>query len=494
MADAGVDQMVNQQVVNDDGKNNQSQSDSQNLQLSEVACEKMKTLVSQVKEYENRMTAFQSDIFKKTAENRRLQVRIKDLEEKNTLNAQNRNNTSSAFTLPSEFKACWEELVKVLILDAFPDFMDKFQLLVPMAQEILILLIESIKEQRDQKLASIAELMNVKEDEDALNHLDVKTKGIFQEYSLKVFQFTDEFYTHLVFEQYLPRCKIIIENYEDDEDDEDDEDEDYMEMLDEAVNSDDFKVFVKALHKIVLHIGLSDPPITLDLVTHEERLKREGILEQYEFKKFHKTNLFCIDGFPKEGLPAVVVYPPPMKGKYVYQGIKSSVITLPEADDTIVEYIKSLKDEVKSQNKNKETTEDGNNNEKKKKENVVKDSQKELIKPEPKVEENIIPTAEQKQMSQNKQEITEKSIPTEEVKDVKQSVSKVPASLPNDTPSKSPVPVVNPKFVSEKPSDSEMKERLVSPLPKAISKSPINIMNKKDEILNLTEQPVVTQS
>jgi hypothetical protein len=106
----------------------------------------------QIKEYEERMTTFQSDIFTKTSENRRLLKQIKDLESKNTLNAKNRNNTSSAFTLPSEFKSCWEELVKVLILDAFPDFMDKFKLLVPLAQEILILLIESVKAQRDEKL------------------------------------------------------------------------------------------------------------------------------------------------------------------------------------------------------------------------------------------------------------------------------------------------------------------------------------------------------
>jgi hypothetical protein len=248
--------------------------------------DKIKSLETQIKEYEDRMTDFQSDIFSKLSENRRLQARIKDLEEKNTLNAKNRNNTSSAFTLPSEFKSCWEELVKVLILDAFPDFMDKFQLLVPMAQEIFILLLESIKGQRDEKLSKIAELMNVCDDEVAVNHLDVKTKPIFQEYSLKVFQFTDEYYNHLVFEKYMPRCKLIIDNYKDDED------EDYMELLDEAVNSDDFKNFVKSLHKIVIHISLSDPPITLDLIKHEERLKRDKIFEKYEFKKFKKTELF----------------------------------------------------------------------------------------------------------------------------------------------------------------------------------------------------------
>lgn len=47
--------------------------------------------------------------------------------------------------------------------------------------------------------------MNLNDSEDAMLHLDVKTKPIFQEYSLKVFQFTDEFYQSLVFDQYMPR-------------------------------------------------------------------------------------------------------------------------------------------------------------------------------------------------------------------------------------------------------------------------------------------------
>jgi hypothetical protein len=183
----------------------------------------------------------------------------------------------------------------------------------------------------------MGEILNLNTEEDAMIYLDAKTKNIFQEYSLKIFQFTDEFYANLIFEQYMPICKEIIESYTDDED------EDYMELMDEAVNSDDFKNFVKHLHKIVLHISLSDPPITLDLVPHRERIKKSDIFDQYELKKFKKSEMFCIDGFPKEELPAVVVYPPPMKGKYVYQGIKPSVITLPEADDEILEYIKNLK-------------------------------------------------------------------------------------------------------------------------------------------------------
>jgi len=220
--------------------------------------------------------------------------------------------------------------------------MDKFKLLVPLAQEILILLIKAIKQQRDEKLSCIGDLLNINEDENGMSHLDIKTKGLFQEYSLKIFKFSDEFYQNLIFNQYIPICKEIIKNYTDDDD------EDYLELLEESVDSEDFKNFVKSLHKIVLHISLSDPPISMDLVPHAERVKKTEIFDMYEFKKFKKIEMFCIDGFPKENLPSVVVYPPPMKGKYVYQGIKPSVITLPEAEDEIVEYVKNLKESEKS--------------------------------------------------------------------------------------------------------------------------------------------------
>ena len=50
------------------------------------------------------------------------------------------NNTSSAFTLPSEFKKLWDELVKELIIDAFPDFLDQYKMFVSLVQELFILI------------------------------------------------------------------------------------------------------------------------------------------------------------------------------------------------------------------------------------------------------------------------------------------------------------------------------------------------------------------
>ena len=107
--------------------------------------------------------------------------------------------------------------------------MDKYNLLVPLAHEILILLMEAVKGQRQMKLECIGDLLNIGEDEEGMQHLDVKTKGLFQEYSVKIFQFSDEFYEELVFNQYKPICKEIIDGYEDDED------EDYMELLEESL-------------------------------------------------------------------------------------------------------------------------------------------------------------------------------------------------------------------------------------------------------------------
>ena len=64
------------------------------------------------------------DLFRAQTETRKTQAALKSLQELNSKHGVTHNNTSSAFTLPSEFKKLWDELVTELILDAFPDFLD----------------------------------------------------------------------------------------------------------------------------------------------------------------------------------------------------------------------------------------------------------------------------------------------------------------------------------------------------------------------------------
>lgn len=81
MSDAGVTNLIiekeNAASPSIDNKNfNLNDTDQKNMS------NQLEELRRQIKEYEDRMTAFQSDIFSKTAENRRLQNQIKDLEMK----------------------------------------------------------------------------------------------------------------------------------------------------------------------------------------------------------------------------------------------------------------------------------------------------------------------------------------------------------------------------------------------------------------------------
>jgi hypothetical protein len=73
---------------------------------------------------------------------------------------------------------------------------------------------------------------------------------------------------------------------------------------------------------------LNEPPIELSMLTKVDREKKIDLTEKFEFWMFNKNDYYCIDGFPREGYPCVVVLPPPYRQGYVYQGIKPAVIVL----------------------------------------------------------------------------------------------------------------------------------------------------------------------
>jgi len=62
--------------------------------------------------------------------------------------------------------------------------------------------------------------------------------------------------------------------------------------------------------------------------------------EKFEYWMYNKSDYYCIDGFPKEGLPCVVVLPPPYRQGYVYQGIKPAVIVLTSPSGALKEHVR----------------------------------------------------------------------------------------------------------------------------------------------------------
>ncbi len=79
--------------------------------------------------------------------------------------------------------------------------------------------------------------------------------------------------------------------------------------FEENVSAPDFKRFVRAILKLSLHMVLNDPPIQMSMEGWEARTTKESLTDKYEFWMFNKNDYYCIDGFPKEGYPCVVVLP-----------------------------------------------------------------------------------------------------------------------------------------------------------------------------------------
>ena len=163
--------------------------------------------------------------------------------------------------------------------------------------------------------------------------LHKKLQSVFKDYSTQVFSYDTEQVKKFLNEKYKPRCQAILEADEDDE---------AMDLFEDNVDTPDFVRFVQAIVKLQLHMVLNDPPIELSMLSCAERQTKEDLLERYEFWMFNKNDYYCIDGFPREGYPCVVVLPPPYRQGYVYQGIKPAVIVLSDddhRDSTLMDHV-----------------------------------------------------------------------------------------------------------------------------------------------------------
>jgi len=166
---------------------------------------------------------------------------------------------------------------------------------------------QQIKEMQSSVLEDICKALKLGDDPAVKDHLEVKFQSVFQEYSLCIFKLEDSQIEAIVSEKYLPRATALLGV-----------DEEAVEMLDDNAKSPDFSRFVRAAFKLNLHMFLNDPPISMGVQPHSQRVEKQSLIEQFEFWMYNKNDYYCIDGFPKEGNPCVVVLPPPYRAGYVY--------------------------------------------------------------------------------------------------------------------------------------------------------------------------------
>lgn len=90
----------------------------------------------EVTECRARFEVLERDLAKQMAEARKLKAQVKQLQDLQAAQGLASNNTSSAFTLPSEFKKLWDQLLTEQILDAFPDFLGDFRRMTVLTQQL----------------------------------------------------------------------------------------------------------------------------------------------------------------------------------------------------------------------------------------------------------------------------------------------------------------------------------------------------------------------
>lgn len=181
-------------------------------------------------------------------------------------------------------------------VDAFADVLNDHVSLARIVKAVFSAVSTTLQEKKKELTSSIASALNIPDEFNSDFEPQYLSK-IYQDFSLHTFSFKDEYY-----QQLLKKLSTDINEQHE------------SQAISAWLKCPELKCFLERVHKLYLHMTLSDPAVELNF-EHE-----------VSYKKFSKALHHCVDGFPKEGLECVIVIPAPMRGEHAYQGIKSSVV------------------------------------------------------------------------------------------------------------------------------------------------------------------------
>jgi len=194
-------------------------------------------------------------------------------------------------------------MVNELFIDAFCDYLEDYQTLSLLVHSVFTSVHSTLMETRQSLINFTASTFHIPSDSHK-QLVDRYLNPLFQEFSLAVFDFNEEYYNKVI-----TKIKERIKN-------------------NDWVNSEDLKNFIKCLHRLYLHMILSEPEIELDI-------SKVGKV----YKEYIKGAYHCLDGFPKDGAVCVVIIPSPTLEERVYQSIKSSVIIIKNPSKEIMQAV-----------------------------------------------------------------------------------------------------------------------------------------------------------
>ncbi|CAI2359433.1 unnamed protein product [Moneuplotes crassus] len=286
-------------------------------------------------QFQNRLGILETDLMKSRAECIKLKKEIASLQKVISVDGRSTNDTSSTALLPSEFKELWKELTTEKIIDAFANFYDDQHLYILLIQTTFNICQLEIKNLIQRKKDEIIGVLSISQEEDKRS-VSTRIEKVFQIYSRYIFKYDKTFCTEISnklletlktkFKTSLPAeefCKLF----------EDGDASTPSPDLEEMMECEEFEGCIKILHTLCLNMILSDPPITIELMefVNLENDKQVHDLEEIfssliTSMSYDKTQHECMDGFPSENKPCLLVLNPPKKQNSNFVGIKKSVV------------------------------------------------------------------------------------------------------------------------------------------------------------------------
>lgn len=241
--------------------------------------------------------SLEKEIFKLRTELKKSEAAFKKFQESSSTCAQNQHNTSSAFSLPSEFKKNWELLIQETILDLFSPFLDSYKDLATFAQELIKLILNEVSICIDEKVIQVMKILGCGHEK--MENIKKYLLRMFQDHYLTAFPTVS---IEGIKEKYVQRLPVLMKN-----------------EGKKICESSDFLSFVNTMHKLSLHMLLNDPKLEILFQSPPDIVKIEK-----------PEDFCCIDGFPHNQPEAAVIVPCVMRHNYPYAGIKPSVLILNE--------------------------------------------------------------------------------------------------------------------------------------------------------------------
>ena len=214
--------------------------------------------IDELSYYKTKYTEMSNEIAKYEAEIKKLETSNKKLQELVSKNAQNINNTSIAFFLPSEFKNLWDKLIKTELLEAFDSYINDYVTVSNLSQDLFLITYKQTEELIHKKINSILHCLNIKNTSNELmNKIISKFLPFFQEHLFEIFNVSNEIESNIKTEllNIASTYKIKID----------------IQQLSDEINKDQFKMLLSSFFSVSLYMLLHDPILTLSISPYQQR-------------------------------------------------------------------------------------------------------------------------------------------------------------------------------------------------------------------------------